>query len=218
MRRFKQLGLAGALALVAVSGLAGIASATTMSPASTAVTLSSTNTALAVSGGGSITCSSTTMKGTTPASGGATWGTFRLTIDWTGCTAFGFTASVTPNAACNSTAEEDVHFMSISTSPPFTAEFVETVPSACTTDVSIPSTGCTLTITGGQTIGNGTSGTGGIGWTNASPKSSLVFSAATVSSIDSNGVGPACSTAGTHTGTLSGNFVVSSATNVTITP
>jgi hypothetical protein len=215
MKHLKKLGLAGALALVAVSGVAGTASATTISPASTAVTLTSTNSALALSGGGSVTCTSSTIAGTTPASGSATWLSIPSTLAYSGCSAFGFSASVTPVAACHTTAKPILHVMSTSATQ---AVSQVTLPATCTIDVSIPILGCTLTVTGGQTVGNGTSGAGGILWTNSVTKSGAALTAATVSSIDSNGIGAGCSTAGAHTGTLSGNYTITSATNVTVLP
>jgi hypothetical protein len=215
MKRLTKLGLAGALALVAASGVAGTASATTISPTSTAFTLSSTNSALALSGGGSVTCSSSTISGTTPASGSATWLSISATLAYSGCSAFGFSASVTPVAACHTTAKPILHFMSTSFSQ---AVLEVTLPSACRIDVSVPILGCTLTVTGGQAIGNVTSGVGGILWTDSTTKSGAALTAAAVSSIHSNGVGTGCSAAGTHTGTLSGNYAITSATNVTVFP
>jgi hypothetical protein len=147
--------------------------------------------------------------------GGTTWVGVDETMAFSGCSAFGFSASVTPIAACNTTAKFRGHFSSLTIGHWL---HLLTISTGCSIDVGIPVLGCTLTVTGGQTVGNGTAGTGGAAGTNGSPKSSLVFNAATINTIDSNGVGAGCATAGSHTGTLSGTYNVSSATNVTVTP
>jgi hypothetical protein len=219
MKHLKKLGLASALALVATCGLVGSATATTITPASTSVTLTSTNSSLAVSGGGAVSCTHSTISGTTPASGGTTWVSIDSatnTLTYTGCTAFFLPASVTPNAACHSTARPVLHVM-FDNPPPVVANVV-TLRATCSIDVSIPAIGCTLTIAGPQTIGNGTAGAGGIRWTNLSPLSRAHINAATVPSVVSNGVGAGCSTAGAHTGTLTGTYNQVSGSPVTVTP
>lgn len=210
MKHLKKLGLAGAI-VVATCGLAGTASATTVDPATTAVTLTSTNSALTVSGSGiPVTCQHSTISGTTP-SGSATWLSISATLTYSNCTAFGLAANVSQTAAChNSSTGPQLHVMS----PP--VAIVVTLRE-CVIDVNIPSTGCTLTVGGTQTVGNGTGGAGGIGWTNLSTKSVAHLNNATVPSVTSNGTGFLCPTAGAHTGTLSGTYAVASATNVTVT-
>jgi hypothetical protein len=211
MKHLKKLGLASALALVATCGVVGTASATLIEPGSTAVTLTSTNSALAVSGGGTVSCSTSTISGTTPAVGAAaTWKTIpTTTLTYSGCTALGFVgASVIANGKC-----PILHAMGISAT---SAVGVVTLPASCSVDVNIAAIGCTLTIAGPQTIGNGTIGTGGIQWTNLA-SSIAHINTATVPSVVSNGVGFGCATTGAHTGTLSGTYVRSSATNVTVT-
>jgi hypothetical protein len=212
MKHLRQLGLALTLALVATGGVVGSASATLIEPGSTAVTGTSTNLSLAVSGGGTVSCTSSTASGTTPAVGSAaTWKSIPSgTGTASGCTALGFVgASVTPNGSCFV-----MHAMGISAT---SAIIVWTLPSGCSIDIAVPAIGCTLTIAGPQTIGNGTAGAGGINWTNAAA-SRADINAATVPSIVSNGVGFGCATAGAHTGTLSGTLTRTSATNVTVTP
>jgi hypothetical protein len=139
------------------------------------------------------------------------------TLRYSGCSAFGFSTTVTPSAGCDALTAPTLHFMGVSAP---TAVVKLTLPTGCNIGINVPSISCTLTVTGiGQTIGNGLTGTGGITWTNASPKSSANAVAALVSHIDSSGGGPGCPSAGGgHTGTLSGNYTVTSATNVTVTP
>lgn len=217
MKHLKNLGIASALALMATCGVVGSASATTIEPFNTAVTLTSTNSSLAVSGGGTVSCSNSTISGTTPPAGDATTvkSITNTTLTYSGCTAFGFVgASVTPNAACHSTARPVLHTMGVSAS---SAVGTVTLLSTCSIDVAIPAIGCTLTIAGPQTIGNGSTGAGGIRWTNLAA-SVADINGATVPSIVSNGTGFGCPTAGAHTGTLTGNYTRTSATNVTVTP
>jgi hypothetical protein len=218
MRYLKKLGLAAVLALVATCGVAGSASATTIDPASTAFTLTATNLSWSVSGGGAFSCTHSAIPGTTPAAGSATtWKTItNTTLSYSGCTMAGFLAiSVTPNEGCHTAATApQLHFMGVTAAA---AIGVVTLPSGCSIDFSIPAIGCTLTIPGPQAIGNGTAGAGGIQWTNLATSVADVNSA-TVSTVHSNGVGVGCPTAGAHTGTLTGNYVRNSATNVTVTP
>jgi hypothetical protein len=218
MRHLKKLGLASALALVATFGIVGSASATTIVPAGATTDLFSSNSALAVSGGGSVACTNSDISGTTPAVGDSTtWKSFPgTTLAYSGCTAFGFVgAAVTPNVGCHTTATKPIlHAMFVST---LTAIGVVTIPSGCTIDVSIAAVGCTLTIPGPQTVGNGTAGTGGIDYTSTNPAVAHINSAV-VPTVISNGVGAGCPTAGHHTGTLTGLYTRTAATsNVTVT-
>jgi hypothetical protein len=207
MRYLKQ-GLACAAALAAVCGLAEAVSATTIDPAGTALTLTSTNFALAVSGGGTLTCTSSTLTGTTPAAGDATtWKSIPLTPVWTGCTAFGLAATVNPSHSCHTAGTQPV--LHLHAGPPARGVFTWNL---CTIHIVTHATGCT------QVIPSQGSLTTGITWTNVSPKSALTFSAAPVSTVTSNGVGFGCPSAGVHTATWSGNYTISSATNVTVTP
>jgi hypothetical protein len=216
MKHLKKLGLASAIALIAVCGMAGSASATTIDPPNTAVTLTSTNSALSIHGGSAITCAHSTIVGTTPPHSSATWLSIPATLAYSNCLASGFTANITQSASCHAAGTQPLlHVMALTD---VTDVLVVTLRS-CNIHVNIPASGCTLDITGNnQTIGNGTAAAGGIGWTNSSTKSFATASAALVSNIDSNGVGPGCGTAGPgHTGTLGGTYTISSATNVTIT-
>jgi hypothetical protein len=218
MKHLKQLGLASVMALVATCGVVGSASATVIEPAGTAVTLTSTNSAWAVSGGGSFACTDVAFSGTTPAAGAAaTWRTITgMTPTYSGCTMSGFLlVTVTPNEGCHTAATApQLHLMG---SDAATAAGVVTLLSGCSIDIAMPSIGCTLTIAGPQTIGNGTTGTGGMRWTDLAT-SAMHVNAATVPSVVSNGVGFGCATAGSHTMTLSGTYTRTSATNVTVTP
>jgi hypothetical protein len=212
MRHLKKLGLAAALALVATCGVVGTASATLIEPGSTAVTLTSTNWVFMLSGGHTVTCTSATISGTTPAVGtAATWKSIPNTAQtYTGCQAIGFIpTSVTLSGSC-----PVLHAMGVSAG---SAIGVMTLPSGCSIDISIPSIGCTMTIPGPQSIGNGTAGSGGIQWTNAAT-SVAHFNSATIPSVVSNGVGFGCGSAGAHTGTVSATYTRTSATNVVVTP
>jgi hypothetical protein len=218
MRHLKKLGLASVLALVATCGVVGSASATLIEPGSTAFTLTSTNFSWSVSGGGTVSCSTSTISGTTPAVGVATsWKTIAATtLAYSGCTALGFEGiSVTSSEGCHTAATSPkLHFMGVTAA---TAISVVTIPAGCSIDFSTPSIGCTLTIPGPQTIGNGTAGAGGIDWTDLA-SSTAHFNAVLVPTVHSNGVGFGCATAGNHTMTWTGNYTRSSATNVTVTP
>jgi hypothetical protein len=216
MKYLKKLGLATAVALVATCGIAGAASATTIEPANTAFTLTSTNSILNLSGGGSVSCNHSVLTSDTPALSHGTWGTATVTtLAYSGCNFGGLgAASVTPSEGCHTAATSPrLHLMGVNAA---SAIGTLTLPAACSIDMAIPAIGCTLTITGGQTIGNGTPGAGGINWTNLVTSNAHV-NGATVPLIDSNGVGFPCPTAGAHTGTLTGTFVRTSATNVTVT-
>jgi hypothetical protein len=218
MKHLKQLCRIAAMALVANCGVVGSASATTIEPASTAVTLSSANWSFQMHGGATVSCTASTVSGTTPAAGPvATWKALTdATLTYTGCMAIGFVnATVTPNAGCHTAATApQLHLMGVNAA---TAVGVLTLPSGCNIDISIPAIGCTWTIPGFQPIGNSTGGTGGIQWTNASPNIAHV-NGARVPTVASNGVGIGCGMAGDHTGTVFGNYTRTSATNVTVTP
>jgi hypothetical protein len=221
MKHLKKLGLATALTMAATSGMVSTASATTVEPANSEVTLVSTNTTFTVDPEGApITCSSSIVTGDTGPLTHTTWASAvkKTTVTVSGCTALsGFlVASVTSSEGCQTPAGTPiVHAMGVSVT---TALAVITLPAICSFDIALPSIGCTLTITGGQTIGNGTAGVGGIRWTNLNPKSSIDFNSVTVAQTDSNGVGFGCPAAGVHTGTLSGILNLTSPTNVTVTP
>jgi hypothetical protein len=217
MKHFK-MGLAAALALVASCGIVGSASATTIEPANTHATLVSTQYVLTLDPEGvSVQCASSTMTVTTgalthTASASATIDT----VTYTGCTGLIGTlaATVRPSEGCHTPAGRLVlHGMTVAS----TSAISITVPATCSIDISVPTVGCTLTITGGQTIGDGTAGAGGIDWTNRSPKSGFDLNNTSIPRVDSNGVGFACPAAGNHTGTLVGSYALMSATNLTIT-
>jgi hypothetical protein len=139
-----------------------------------------------------------------------------VTLTYSGCTAAGFTESVTPSESCSTAATQPL--LDVMYNSPSSVAVVVTLRT-CNLTIDIPAIGCQMTITGNhQSLGNGTSGPGGIGWTNLSPKSQAEVNGALVSNVDSNGVGVGCPSAGSHTGTRSGTYTVSSATNVTVTP
>jgi hypothetical protein len=205
MRSCRRLAIVAAMALAMASAGAATASATQIGPASTAFVLTSTNSSLAVSGGGTASCTNSTISGTTPAAGAATWKTTSVTLAYTGCTAFLFPATVTVPAACSDTIT--LHTMFNSSTD---IANVVTIPSGCGITLHVPAISCTVFIAGPQTIGNGTSGSGGISWTNGSStvKSSATTNNAVVPSVFSSGGGFGCPTIGAHTGTLSGTYSV----------
>jgi hypothetical protein len=217
MRSIKTLGLAAVMALVLVACVgATTASATTISPANTAFTASSTNSSLAISGGATWACTGSTISGTTPAAGAATTKSTPISLSYTNCTFFFLAATVTVPANCKAGGANPVVLNTMWSSASDIAQTV-TIPSGCAITISIPGIGCTLTFAGPQTIGNGSSGAGGIGWTNGTGS---VFSFATMNnafipSINSSGGGVGCPTAGAHTGTLTGRYTV---TNPTTAP
>jgi hypothetical protein len=216
MQYLKKLGFATAMALVMTCGVVSSASATTINPLNTAVSITSPNGALSIHGGGAVTCNDTTIHGRTPAvQTHTTWATItNVTLTFSGCTGFFLPATVTPNAACHTAGTApSLHVMAVTRS----SATAELTLNGCSIDVSIPSIGCTLTVAGPQTIGNGTTGAGGIQWTNRSPLGRADVNSALLPTVVSNGVGAGCSTAGHHTGTLTGTYDQITPHNVTIT-
>jgi hypothetical protein len=210
MKHFKQFGLAVAMALVVACAGAASASATTIDPLSTAFSLTSTNSQLAVSGGGSIQCTDSIISGTTPATGGVTTVSTKINLSYTGCSAFGFPATVTVPAACGVSGASPLHLNVMYNSASPDIAVTVTITSGCTIVANVPTISCTLHFSGEQTIGNGTSGTGGIGITpgTSTTKASASLNNATVPSVNSSGGGFGCPTAGAHTGTLTGVYTV----------
>jgi hypothetical protein len=218
MKHLKKLGLASAIALIAVCGMAGSASATTIDHVTTPVSLLSTNSVLSVHGSATITCTSSTLTGVTPDHSRATWLQIPGTLNYSGCTAFGFTANITPTESCTTAASQPLVDVMYNHGPPVSVAVVVTLRT-CNITINLPALGCHMTVTGNnQSIGNGTAGVGGIQWTNLSTKSQADVSSTLVSNIDSNGAGVGCPSAGGgHTGTLNGTYTINSATNITVT-
>jgi hypothetical protein len=183
-----------------------------------AFTMSSTNLTWTFHGSSTISCSASTISGTTPA-GTATTLSVPVTLSIGGCSLFGTSMQVTPSEGCGTAATSArMDIMQNQVAAP-QASVQITLPVGCNLDLSIPAAGCTTTITGGQTIGNGAaSGTGAIGWTNGAPKSSFALTQALIPDLESNSGSPICPLAGTSSATLTGSFSVTSATNVTVTP
>jgi hypothetical protein len=209
MNHLKKSVMAAALALVVACAGAVSASATTIFPASTVFVLTSTNSSLAVSGGGTASCSDSTISGTTPASGGVTTVSTKINLSYSNCNAFGFAATVTVNASCAATGASPLDLNVMYNSTTSIAATV-TVTSGCAITINVPLISCTVTVSGEQTIGNSTSGTGGIGILNGNSSFKTVFNLnnATVPTVVSSGGGFGCPTPGHHTGTLSGAYVV----------
>jgi hypothetical protein len=217
MMHLRKLGLAAAMSLVAACAMVSTASATTIEPANTEVTAVATDGVLSVHGSAAdVSCGTGTITATTGALTHSTWASATIdALTFANCSVpiFGATV-VTPAAACSTTGRPILHAMTVSST---SSIGLVTLPASCSFDIRITSLGCTMTVTGGQTIGNGTAGVGGINWSNLSPKSRATLNAATVPKVDSNGVGFGCPSAGAHTGTLSGNYNITSPTNVTVT-
>jgi hypothetical protein len=228
MKSIKKLGLATAMALTFVACIgATSASATTVCVVGTTNTAScpagqgpggaivsrSTNSSLAISGGGTVSCTTSSISGTAPATSSTTVSapvTLRYgsgTVPAGSCTAFFSPATVTPSVACDPGGAAPITLnANYNAGTPFTTV---TIPSGCTITISIPAISCTVTVSGAQTIGNGTAGAGGQAWTNGSGS---VFSTDTINSnalnTVSSGGGFGCPSAGAHTGTLTGTYTV----------
>jgi hypothetical protein len=225
MKHLIKLVLGAAVALMATGGLAGSAAATTAEPASTAFTLTSTTTVFTIGAGTSVTtrfsCATSTISGTTPATL-ATWVQLATTtLTFSDCTGFpGFSpTTVRPSESCSTPAFAPKFHVMGTTPAIATATLTLPIvgPTPCTIAITDDIFGCTSTITFGQTIGNGTTGTGGIAWTNSGAASTLDFNTATIPRIVSPAGPGVCPTAGTNTGTWSGSYKLTSATNVVVT-
>jgi hypothetical protein len=230
MRHLKQLGLAAVMAIVVVASAgATSASATTIcvggavtAPCTDghpggAVALTSTNVSFSIHGGFAFSCTDSTITGTAPATS-ATTVSFSVTPAWSGCTALA-PVTITTSEGCSTAATAPrLNLMWNQAAAPQAAAQLA-LPAGCDIDIAIPAFGCTMVATGGQTIGNGSSGAGGLGWTNGVPSTSsrLDLSAALVANVDSNGVGAVCPTAGAHSLTLTGSYnIASGAAGVTV--
>jgi hypothetical protein len=218
MKRLQQLGLAAAMILATTCGLAGTASATTVEPANTEFTMTSTNSAVTFFPENvPYSCTSSTITADTGPLSASTWSTATITsLTFAGCTVDTvLLATVTTSERCQTPGSRPTLELMGATAG--TAVGRITLPIGCDIVVTVVLGDCTTKITGGQTIGNGTAGAGGIDWTNRSPKSVLHFNSAHIPVAESNGV-MGCVTAGAHTGALIGDYSVSSATNLTVTP
>jgi hypothetical protein len=222
MKQLKTLGLAAVLALVVVACIgATSASATTIcvggavtAPCTDghpggAVVLTSSNGVLQVHGGGTVQCTDSTISGTAPATSAASL-SIPATLAFANCTAFLFPATVTVGEPCHTAATQPRLDVTWNQAAAPQASATVTLPVGCHITVDIPAISCTLTVTGGQTIGNGGAGAGGIAWTNgtASAKSSAHVNNALLPDVHSSGGGFGCPSAGTHSGTLAGTYSV----------
>jgi hypothetical protein len=218
MKRLQRLGLVMVMALVVTCGVVGSASATTIEPANTAFTLTATNNMWTV-GTLPASCTHSTMTGTTPASGGATWTSLSITtMSYSGCSYGVVAVTVTPSDGCHTPATAPkLDLMGVSAA---TAVGRLTLPVGCNINIGIPLFSCDVVVTGGQTIGNGTAGAGGIDWTNrgGAVKSMVDFNGAVIPTLHFIGGTLACTSIAGPTGTLTGNYSVASATNLTVTP
>lgn len=124
----------------------------------------------------------------------------------------GLASTLTTAAACDPGGAAPINFNVTAASPTGAPFSTLTIPSGCTITARIPALGCTVQITGPQTIGNGTTGVGGQTWVNGT---SLAPSRDHINgdtlTTTSNGVGaPACPSAGSHSATLIGTYTVTS--------
>jgi hypothetical protein len=214
MKNYKKMGLVTMLATAAVACLGPTpASATTMDGG--AFTLTSGFTAWTFPGYYTISCINSTISGTTPA-GTATTVSVPVTLGYSGCSWPGGPAAITPSEGCHTAATSPrLDIMQNQAAAP-QASVQITLPVGCNIDVVAGV--CTMSIAGGQTIGNGTSGAGGIGWTNLAPRSYAHLNGAPAV-VHSSGGGFLCPPAGSTTAaSATASFQVTSATNVTVTP
>jgi hypothetical protein len=213
MKHLKTMGLAAVMALVLVACFgATSASATTICVTGTitapcsdgtlggTVGLTSTNSQLTVdgSGSGTIQCSSSTLHGVAPAFAAPVL-QIPATLGYSGCTAFGFiAATVTVGSGCHPiTLDVTFHTLTDATA-------AVTVPTGCTFDVRIPSINCTVTIHGPFTLG--TTVTNG----SATRKTHATITSGDIPNVTVHpGGGFGCPAAGSHTGTLTGTYAVS---------
>jgi hypothetical protein len=219
MKRLKKRHLLGVLAAVAMSCLGATPSSATTSMDGGAFSLTSFAVTWTITGlGAQILCPDSVMSGTTPAGTATTTLAVPVTLSYAQCFVSSVPVTITPSEQCNTPAHSlQLNIMRNQPAIP-QASAQLTLPSTCTIDLSFPTVGCTMLITGDQTIGNGTTGIGGGAWTNVAPKSAVHFIQATVPDLQSNGVGLGCPSAGTHSATLTNTYTVSTVTNVTVTP
>jgi hypothetical protein len=130
----------------------------------------------------------------------------KVNLSYSNCgDGFGFAVAVTVPAACQATGASPLHLKVMYNSATSIAATV-TLTGGCTITAVIPGLSCTLTFSGEQRIGNGTSGTGGIGVTDGTSTIKTVadLNNTTVPSVVSSGGGFGCPSAGAHAGTVSG--------------
>jgi hypothetical protein len=211
MKSINKVGVALTASILLACVSATSVSATSFSPAATAFSMRSSSWLWSWSGGGTTDCMSV-IRGTTPVAGVAT---LPIDLSFTGCTAFGLSATVTVPAACKPSGASALR-LTVSYRSATDIVGTVTIPSGCTITINVPAISCTLAVSGAQVIGNGTSGAGGIGWRNgtASPAvfSSMVFSNATTPTMVSSGGGFGCPSAGAHTGVAGSTFVATAPT------
>lgn len=205
----KMMKLVIACAL-AMSAFASTASATTITPANTNVTLTSTNSQLSTSAG-SISCAHSTVTGNT-GSGTAHIRSFNVSLAYENCTAFGFPANVT---GCTTTTSSNI-VLSVTYASSTDIRGRVHIPSGCTIKIEYTTFAgtCVLDVNGPQTVGNGTSGAGGIKWDNhvVGSASRATFNSPTVNVTSTNPGVFGCSSG---SGTLSGTYVANPS-NITV--
>jgi hypothetical protein len=216
MKHLKQAGLVMALVLVACVG-ATSASATTIEPTGTAVTLTSTYSNLVIHGAPTLSCTGSTITGTTPTISAASL-TIPINLNYTGCSAFSslVVTTITVPAVCTAAGASAVK-LNVTGETATTATADVFIPAGCTITLETPAIFCTTTISGPQTTGQFNIMNG-----NASTRTSGTLSGALLDAIVDNTAGTfGCPTAGAHTGTLNGTYnVTTPAANpgITVTP
>jgi hypothetical protein len=212
MEYLKKLGLLLAVALAATCGVVGSASATSVDPAGTPYTLTATNNTFTV---GSLVfiCPDSTITGTTPASASTSVSLSITTLTYSACTYTGMPMTVKPTEGCQTPASSPK--LDVTSFATFAAVVRLTLPATCNIHITIASIGCDMTVTGGQTLGNGTLGTGGIIWTNRTPMSMMDLATVDFSGVDATAGG--CSGLSGTTGTWTANYLPVIPRNLTVT-
>jgi hypothetical protein len=171
------------------------------------------------SGGTAIQCAGAQISGTAPATSATTL-TWPIGLFFGLCSTGGIATGISVNPVCGTSTSSSPMTLNATwnqVAQPV-GSFTLTLPPTCTIAFNIRLLSCTVTITGGQTIGNGGSGAGGLGWTNgsASAFSRLDVNGA-ATAYTSSGGGFGCPTAGAHTGALTATFQVQSASTPGVT-
>jgi hypothetical protein len=217
MKPLRKLGLV-VMAVMAVGSLGGSSAlATTITPANTVVTFTSTHVRLTIAGssGGIIDCADSVITATTPAATAVTWAAMRATLTYDGCLAgLTFPSTITMSEGCRTlsrTPTLDMMYLH-ATAPQSTAKL--TFPVGCGLDVVTPAFSCTLTVRGPQTVGNATTGTGSIAFTNGSP-AIMDFTTAVLPDVTALPGGFFCATTTQSADSLVGSYSATSAFHVT---
>jgi hypothetical protein len=174
-----------------------------------AFTAASTNSVYRIPASGiTWSCSSSSVSGTAPATTAATVST-PVTLAVSGCSLFGSPVGVSVPAACKPGGAAPIKLNAMwNAGTPATSL---TIPAGCTITITPPS--CTISVSGPQTIGNGTAGAGGQAWTNGmtSPSGFAVNTDAFNGTVAAGSSPLICpTTGGILNATLLGSFSITS--------